>query len=326
MRKKRMLVLALALCLMGTTACGNGSGGSVSEDGNGIQAMLTISDGSDAFRATLADAAQKAAEEAGMALEVQDAAGSTETQMNQIKDAADADVIICALCDSGTAQQMEVLAGDKPIVFINSCPDEDYLAKDQYVYVGSDEEVAGRLEAEYVLNRYSGKDTLNVAIIKGERTHSATKGRTRAVKSVLEASGKEIHYVYEDYADWSTDTAKNMFDLFLKTGQDVDCVISNNDSMAIGIVQSAKENNLSFDSLPILGVDATTDGLAAVASGEMACTIFQPAVGQGQAAVKAAIRMVKGESITSLEGAEENGLYVWVPFESVTKDNVKDYQ
>ncbi len=102
-------------------------------------------------------------------------------------------------------------------------------------------------------------------------------------------------------------------------------VSSNNDSMAIGIVQAAKENNLSLENLPILGVDATEEGLNAVAANEMACTIFQPAVGQGQAAVKAAIRMVKKESITSLEGAEDE-LYVWVPFEAVTKNNVKNYQ
>lgn len=326
MNKKIVLAVVLVLCLIGTTACGKSSGASGTVNGNGIKAMLTLSDGSDTFRATLAEAAQKAAKEAGVTLEIKDAAGSSEAQMNHIKDAQDADVIICALCDSGTAQQMEVLAGDKPIVFINSCPDEDYLEKNKYVYVGSDEAVAGQLQAEYVLDKYSAKDTLNVAILKGEKTHSATKGRTNAVKAKLEASGKTIHYVYEDYADWSTDTARNMFHLFLKTGQQVDCVICNNDSMAMGIVQAVKENNLSFDALPILGVDATVDGLAAVSKGEMACTIFQPAVGQGEAAIKAAIRLVKGESITSLEGAEENGLYVWVPFESVTKENVKNYQ
>lgn len=95
------------------------------EDGQGsgkdLKIMFTVSDGSDTFRATLAEAAQNAAEEAGYTIDIQDAAGSSETQMNQIKNAKDADVIICALCDAGTAQQMEALAGDKPIVFINSC-------------------------------------------------------------------------------------------------------------------------------------------------------------------------------------------------------------
>lgn len=328
MRKKGIVFAILMAVCLGITACGLKSGndaGGGSVNGKGIKAVLTISDGSDAFRAKLAAAAQDAAKECGMELEVMDASGSSEAQMNHIKGATDADVIICALCDSSTAQQMEALAGDKPIVFINSCPDEDYLEADHYIYVGSDEAVAGGLQAQYVLEQYASKDTLNIVIIKGEVTHSATKGRTQANKAVLEASGKTIHYVFEDYADWSTDTAENMFDLFLKTGQDVDAVICNNDSMAVGIVNSAEKNGLDFNDLPILGVDATDDGLKDIKEGKMACTIFQPAVGQGEAAVKAAVQLVKGNSITSLEGAEENGLYLWVPFEQVTAENVSSY-
>lgn len=288
--------------------------------------MLTVSDGSDTFRANLADAAKKAAEAEGITLDVKDAKGSSETQMNQIKEAKDADVIICALCDAGTAQQMEALAGNKPIVFINSAPEEEYLQKDQYVYVGSDEAVAGKLQAEYVLDRYASKDTLNIAIFKGESTHSATKGRTKAIKAALEASGKTIHYVYEDYADWKADTAAKMFRQFLKTGQSVDAVLCNNDAMAVGVVQEAEKEKLDLSKLPVLGVDATTDGLSLIEKGEMACTIFQPAKGQGEAAIEAAQKLVEKQSITSLDGAEKNGLYVWVPFESVTADNVSEYK
>ena len=322
-----MLVTVLCVVL---TSCGVSSGGgnvnASSVNGKGIKAILTISDASDAFRSTLAAAAEQAAGQCGMELEVLDAAGSSETQMNHIKQATDADVIICALCDSGTAQQMEALAGDKPIVFINSCPDEDYLEANKYVYVGSDEGVAGGLQAEYVLDKFSSKDTLNVAIIKGESTHSATKGRTKANKAVLEASGKTINYVYEDYADWSTEIAENMFDLFLKTKQPIDAVLCNNDSMAIGIVQSMEKNGISFDSVPVLGVDATSDGLASIEAGKLACTIFQPAEGQGKLAVAAAVQLVKGENLSSLEGAEDNNLYAWVSFEQVTKSNVGDYK
>lgn len=327
--KKRILgctILLLACFCLFSCAGSKKNSDASSIDGKGIKAVLTISDGSDTFRATLAKAAQEAAEECGVQLEVLDAAGSSEAQMNHIKEATDADVIICALCDSGTAQQMEVLAGDKPIVFINSCPDEDYLEKDHYVYVGSDEAVAGGLQAQYVLDRYASKDTLNIAIFKGESTHSATRGRTNANKAVLEASGKTIHYVYEDYADWSSDTAETMFDLFLETGQEVDAVLCNNDNMAIGIVNSAKKHGLKFADLPILGVDATEDGLDSIAADEMACTIYQPAVGQGEAAVWAAVQLVHGDSITTLEGAEDNGLYVWVPFEQVTEKNLSSYQ
>jgi len=324
-KKASLIICLLTLCCLLAAGCSKSSGKGKSSGGK-INIMLTVSDGSDTFRASLADAAGKAAEEKGITLEVKDAKGSSETQMNQIKEAKDADVIICALCDAGTAQQMEALAGDKPIVFINSAPEEEYLQKDQYIYVGSDEAVAGELQAKYVLDQYASKDTLNVAIFKGESTHSATKGRTKANKAALEASGKTINYVYEDYADWSTDTAAKMFRQFLRTGQDVDAVICNNDSMAVGVVQAAEQEKLDLSKLPVLGVDATADGLDLIKKGKMACTIFQPAKGQGEEAVLAAQKLAAGESITSLSGAEKNGLYVWVPFEQVTSDNVTQYQ
>lgn len=325
MKKRALLLYLLTLCCILAAGCSKSSGNEKSSGGK-LNIMFTNSDGSDAFRSTLADAAQKAAEAEGMTMEVKDAKGSSEIQMNQIKDAKDADVIICALCDAGAAQQMEALAGNKPIIFINSAPEEEYLQKDRYIYVGSDEAVAGKLQAQYVLDQYASKDTLNIAIFKGESTHSATKGRTKANKATLEASGKTIHYVYEDYADWSTDTAAKMFRQFLKTGQDVDAVICNNDAMAVGVAQAAEQEKLDLSKLLILGVDATADGLSLIEKGKMACTIFQSAEGQGEAAVRAAKKLASGDSITSLDGAEKNGLYVWVPFESITADNVSEYK
>ena len=293
MTKKIVLYCLAVMCCVLTVGCSGKK-----EDGQGsgkdLKIMFTVSDGSDTFRATLAEAAKNAAEEAGYTIDIQDAAGSSETQMNQIKNAKDADVIICALCDAGTAQQMEALAGN--------------------------------LQAEYVLNKYASKDSLNIVLIKGESTHSATKGRTKANKATLEASGKTIHYVYEDYADWSTETAAKMFHQFLQTGQPVDAVICNNDSMAVGVAQEVQKAKIDTNTLPILGVDATTDGLDLISQGAMACTIFQPAKGQGEAAVKAAEKLASGQSVASLDGAEHNGLFVWVPFEQVTAENLSQYQ
>ena len=289
MTKKIVLYCLAVMCCVLTVGCSGKK-----EDGQGsgkdLKIMFTVSDGSDTFRATLAEAAKNAAEEAGYTIDIQDA------------------------------------AGDKPIVFINSCPEEEYLQKNKYIYVGSDEAVAGNLQAEYVLNKYASKDSLNIVLIKGESTHSATKGRTKANKATLEASGKTIHYVYEDYADWSTETAAKMFHQFLQTGQPVDAVICNNDSMAVGVAQEVQKAKIDTNTLPILGVDATTDGLDLISQGAMACTIFQPAKGQGEAAVKAAEKLASGQSVASLDGAEHNGLFVWVPFEPVTAENLSQYQ
>ena len=82
-------------------------------------------------------------------------------------------------------------------------------------------------------------------------------------------------------------------------------------------------------SIPIVGVDATVDGCAAVAEGKMFMTVFQNPVGQGAGAVHAAVNMLEGKPLnegTDFDLDPDSEQIVWVPFEPVTKDNVADYQ
>lgn len=193
------------------------------------------------------------------------------------------------------------------------------------MYVGSNEQVAGGFQAEYVLNKLSGKQEINVVLITGPKGHSATEGRTAGVKKALQASGKKINYIFEDSADWDTDKAQKLFTLFQKTGVQADCVICNNDAMALGVIEACRQSDTDFAALSILGVDATADGCEAIRSGEMAFTVYQSGVGQGEAAVDIALRLAGHGKIEDMEGLSEDGKYVWVDFEKVDNQNVSQY-
>lgn len=319
-RFKSILAICLGTAVLG--ACGKSSGQSKDK----LKLLLTINE-MDTFRQTLADAAQNTASDYGSSLEVVDAQGVIENQVDQIQDAAAKgyDAILCGPIDVDTATELKSSSKELPIIFINSCPDEKYLVEGEYVYVGSSESVAGEYQAEYMLRKLSSKDEINVALIEGPPGHSATVGRTKGVKKALKASGKKINYVFEDSADWSEDKAKELFQIFLKTGNPVDCVICNNDSMALGVVKACKENDIDPSSLLILGVDATADGCAAIQSGDMAFTVYQSGAGQGKAAVDAAFAILSDGSVKDVEGASDDGKYVWVPFEKVDSSNVAQY-
>ena len=325
MKKMWKGIMSLLLCVCMMTGCAGGSG----DDGKAdcVKMYLTVST-ADTFRQLIIDTAKQQAQKIGAEIEVKDAEGSLENQLSHIKEAVDGgyDVILCNPVDVDTALQLQVAAGDLPIAFFNSCPSDERLEADKYVFVGSNEEDAGKYQAEYLLDKFSGKDTINVAIFRGAKTHSATLGRTNALKATLKASGKKINYVFDDNADWSTETAKQYFELLLKTGQQVDAVASNNDDMALGVVQACEEKGISFDSLPIVGVDATEGGCQAIADGKMAFTVYQSAAGQGEYLVKAAARLAQGKTLDGMKYLSHDKKYVWVPFEKVDKSNVSKYQ
>lgn len=93
---------------------------------------------------------------------------------------------------------------------------------------------------------------------------------------------------------------------WLSAGVQFDAVISNNDEMAIGAIQSLKAAGRSMDSVIIAGIDATQDALAAMAAGDLDVSVFQNAAGQGKGALDAALKLAKGDAVDKK---------VFVPFE-----------
>ena len=270
---------------------------------------------------------ESACDEQGIGHDTVYAEQSAEQQVAQVKEAKSQGytAVICRLIDVDTALQVERAADGLPVIFVNNCPDEGYLKADEYIYVASNESVAGSYQAQYVLDKLSGKSEINVMILQGEKTHSATKGRTEAAKRVLNESGKKINYLFQDYADWSPELGQEYFEIFNSTGRTVDCVISNNDSMAVGAIAGMEACGIDPATIVVCGVDATADACRLVKEGKMDFTVCQNAVNQANAAVDVAVLLSSGKSIKDYAGTSDTGYQVWVDFEKVDAANVDKY-
>lgn len=322
MAQKRQGVILAAVVL---TLFGSGCQSKDSNDSTKIY-YSAIEDGD--YYEGWASQLQEQAVAQGASFDVGYAQNSIETQDAQIKSAAanGCNVFLCGPVSPDTVTEIKAAAGNTPIVFINNAPKDKELEKDRYVYVASDEYMAGQYQAEYILEKFGQKQEINIVVLKGPKDASGAIGRTKGLKQTLKASGKKINYVFEDYADWNNEKAQELIKLFLRTGQPVDCVAANNDDMALGGLAAFEQAGHDTNEILFLGVDASVGGCQAIAEGRMDFTVYQPTTAQIICAVEAANRLASGKSIADMEGASADGKYILIPFEKVDSQNVAQYR
>lgn len=273
----------------------------------------------DQFISTLEQGILAAAEAAGVTVDSQEANNDTQKQAEQVRTFATKgyDVMIVNLVDTSTAETIIAEAGDTPIIFVNRRPDDSVLVTGKYAYVGSQEYDAGKMQAEFLAKFFAGRtDPINYVLFMGQLGLENTQQRTESVKTELTNAGFTLNKVFEDTAKWDRATAMDMMQTFIGTGKTFDCVICNNDEMALGVIEALKAANVDLTKIPVVGIDATDMACESVKNGEMAMTVFQDAAGQGAKCIEFAKLAAEG-NLTEQFG--------WVPFQPVTIDNVDQF-
>ena len=277
---------------------------------------VTMDKFDDNFLTSVRNAIQAEAKDKGVTLQIEDAGDDTGKQISQIQNfiAQKVDAIIVNPVDTSATPKMTQLAtaAKIPLVYVNRKP-EDKTLPANVAFVGSDEKVSGTLEAEELAKCLKGKG--NVVIMEGQLSNNAALDRTADVEQVM-AKYPDIKIIQKQTAEWDRNKAIDLMNNWITQGQKIDGVASNNDEMAVGAILALKQAGVDPKSVCIGGIDATADGLAEVANGNLYVTVFQNAKGQGKGAVDAALALIKGEKVPST---------VDVPFEKVTKDNYKRY-
>lgn len=324
MKKKLAVLLSIVIIFAMISGC---SSKSSTASNKNVKILFSISNGTDNYLKLLVSGAEEYAKSKNIDLNIRDASESMEKQMSQMKEAAEDgyDAIICTAVNADIALELKKAAQGIPIIFMNNSIDDNLLEKNKYIYVGSDEIVAGKYQAEYIADYLKNKSDIKMVLLEGERGSTASDKRSKAVKDTFKEKGINVEYVFDDYANWDRQRAKEMFNIFLSTNRKFDGVICNNDEMALGVIDSLKEHEINPESVLIAGIDATADGLKAVGDGSMKLTVYQNAREQSKSAVDAAIQLGLGSDISKMENVSEDGKHIWVPFEKVDKVNVGKY-
>lgn len=290
----------------------------------------------DEFLSEMESGAIAAAEQLGVKLTTVDAQND-QSKLLQFVETAKNDgqkAIIVNPVDAAAdaCQQIVDAAGDMKVVFVNRPPDDiadSAVLNDDVVYVGSDEMTSGYYQGQYLSDYFKeqGKTDIKYILIQGTLGQVSTTNRTASLLQAFEDNGINAQEATAPLvADWDRATAQDMITPLLTTTE-YDCIVGNCDALSLGAIEAMKSQGLDPTSIPIVGIDATTDGRQAIHNGELYMTVFQNAKGQGYGSLMAAANLVTGKAPN--EGTEweldETGYIVWIPFEPVTADNVDEY-
>ncbi len=340
--KKKLLAALMASAMMvsmlagcgGNTTSTTQEGGETAEEGGSSDgySMTLIMSLRDEFLSTLEAGAQSAAEELGVTLATQDANNDTGKTIQFIEAARNAgdDAVLVNMVDAATAQQCIDAAGDMKVIFVNRVPQDTSVLGGNSAAVVSDENQSGGYQGQFLVDYFKAKGQTDVRylMLQGTLGLVHTEQRSASVIQAMKDGGlNPIEAAAPLVAEYNRADAMDMISPLLSTTE-FDCIIANNDAMALGAVEAMQAQGMDPTSIPIVGIDATVDGIQAIKDGTLAMTVFQDANGQGYGAVKAAVNLIEGNAIndgTDYE-TDETGNIVWVPFEPVTPENVADYE
>lgn len=244
--------------------------------------------------------------------QVEDAKGDVAQQLQQVQNfiGQGVDAIIVNPVDTNAVKPIVDLTTKAgiPLVFVNRKPATTLTGK--MAFVGSDSELAGRLQMEALAKRMNYKG--NVAILLGDLANEATRERTKGVEAIV-AKYPGLKVVQKQTAKFTRNDAVDVTSNWLTAGDDIQAIASNNDEMAIGALQALGKNP---NNILVAGVDGTPDALQMIKNGKMVASVFQDAKGQGEGALQTAVKLVKGEKVQPI---------VDIPFQLITKENYEKF-
>lgn len=249
-------------------------------------AMYNVSE----FTVLMRDGIQAECDERGAELITLDAGYDAATQLDQVENliTQECDAIVLAPVDADAlvpAVDMCEEAG-VPLSVVNCALNTDK----PYYYVGPDDVQAGEVETQYMMDTLEGKG--NILVFQCKIGTSYEIQRSEGIQNIL-TKYPDVKVLAMDSANGNRDEAVDLMENWFETyGDQVDGVISQNDGMAMGVLQVLQANGKG--DVPVIGVDAIEDALVAIDSGDLLGTVYQDADLEGRNAVKLAFDLIDG--------------------------------
>ena len=233
-----------------------------------------------------------------------------------------------------------------PLIFINREPlNSDLLTGENLYYIGADPIGSAELQAEIVIDLFggdaldlnerdlNGDNIIQAIILKGQIGHQDAELRTEHVVRYIEEHGFIIEVLEIRVANFDMVTAENEMKLLIEEfGDSMEVVISNNDAMAIGAINTLIEegyfadlnNNqiIERDSetwFPVIGIDGLDMSIESIDNGYLYGTVINDSESMAKAIVELTYAILNNEDFSTLNYEIIDNIYIWIEYQKYTK-------
>ena len=167
----------------------------------------------------------------------------------------------------------------------------------------------------------NGDGVIQYLMFEGEAGHQDAIVRTEYSVNTLMQQGIPMEKLSYAIANWSRAEAQSKMMQFYPEFQDqIELILSNNDDMALGVLDAYDKIGLPKDKRPfIYGIDGTTVGLEAVKKGNLMGTVYNDEQGQAKALFQLAYRL--GTEKKAAEDEGENKKIIRLPYQKVRRED-----
>lgn len=203
------------------------------------------------------------------------------------------DLILLNIVNRGDAQTVinKIKQTNIPVILFNRepitpIPIQSY---NRALYIGTDGKETGMIQGKMLVDawntskEYIDKNKDNImqyVILEGESDNKEAIQRTKSSVSTIDTAGIKTQEVALKICDWNEDLAyKDIKSLFGKYGDQIEVIISNDDTMTIGAIKALQEygynNGDKSKTIPVVGVDVTPKAKESIEKGYMLGSVCQ---------------------------------------------------
>lgn len=269
--------------------------------------------GSNTFGVKLKEAADSKASELGLTLDYYLANMDLPTQIAQIEACVsnEYDAIILQPANSTGIDDSinSVMEAGIPLILVNM----KGSTTNYTCYVGSDNIDSGRMQGEWL--RSNGGDGLKIGYITVTMGTSTQIDRFKGFKEAFLVNNEDAVVLAYGESKAQRDIGMNIMEDWLQAYPEMNCVVCQNDSAALGAMQAIMAAKKEGQIL-LLGIDAEKDAVQGIVDGTFTMTVFQDAFGQGSRSVEVAAGIAIGQSYDK---------DIEIPFIPVDKTNAVEF-